>query len=78
MSYASRKVIFPGAPGVSPSSIPPGFQLPQMQVVVNFAMMHSKVISAPVQAIEGRLIAKSGNMDTKMDNMMAAFEAWIF
>jgi hypothetical protein len=67
------------APGVSPYSIPAGVPLPQMPVLVNHPAIPNEETPAPAQATEESPIAKAENtIDTKMDNMMKAFEAWTF
>jgi len=66
-------------PGVSPYSIPAGVPLSQMPVVVNLLAIPSEETLPPVQAVEAIPISKAENtMDTKMENMMKAFEAWTF
>jgi len=65
------------APGVSSYSIPAGVPLPQMAAVVNLPAIPSKETPAPAQAMEEIPITKADNtIDTKMHNMMKAFEAW--
>jgi len=64
-------------PGVSHYSIPAGVRLPHMPVVGNLPAIPNEETLAPAQAIEEIPIAKAENtIDTKMDKMMKAFEAW--
>jgi len=66
-------------PGVSSYSIPAGVPLPQMPVLVNLPAIPNEETPAPMLATEEIPIAKAENMiDSKMDNMMKAFEAWTF
>ena len=66
-------------PGVSPYSIPAGVPLPQMPVLVNLLALPNKDTAAPAQRTEEIPISEAEDMrDTKMDNMMKAFEAWTF
>jgi len=65
--------------GVSPYSIPAGVPLPQMPVLVNLPAIPNEETLAPAQATEEIRIAKAENtIDTKMDNMIKAIEAWTF
>jgi hypothetical protein len=64
------------APGVCSYSIPAAVPLSQMPVVVNLPAIPSQKTLAPAQATLEMSIAKAKNtMDTKMDNVMKAFEA---
>jgi hypothetical protein len=66
-------------PGVSPYLIAAGDVLPQMPVVGHFPAIAHKETPAPAQSMEEIPIAKAVNtINTKMDNMMKAFEAWTF
>jgi len=50
-----------------------------MPVVANLPAIPNEETPAPAQAMEGIRIAKAENtIDTKMDNMMKASEAWTF
>jgi len=50
-----------------------------MPVVINLPAIPSEETPAPAQVTEEIPIAKADNtIDTKMDNMMKAFEAWTF
>jgi len=50
-----------------------------MAVVVNLPAIPNKDTPAPAQVTEEIPIAKAENMiDTKMDNMVMAFDAWTF
>jgi len=67
------------APGVAPYAIPAGVPLPQMPVVVNLPAIPNEESQAPAPATEEIPITKAENtINTKMDNMMMAFEAWTF
>ena len=67
------------APGVSPYSIPAAVPLPQMPVVVNLPAIPNKETPAAAQPTEEIAIANAVNtIDTKMDNMIMALEAWTF
>jgi len=66
-------------PGVSPYLIPARVPLRQMPVVVNLPAIPNTETPAPGQAMEEILIIKAENMiDTKMDIMKEAIEAWMF
>jgi hypothetical protein len=67
------------APVFSPYSFPAEVPLPHMPVVANLPAIPNEETPAPAQAMEEIPIAKAENtIDTKMDNMMKAFEAWNF
>jgi hypothetical protein len=64
------------APGVSHYSITAGVQLWQMLVVVKLPAIPNEETPATVQVMVQLPISKAKNtIDTKMDNIMKAFEA---
>jgi hypothetical protein len=66
-------------PGVSLYSIPGGVPLTQMPVVVNLPAIPTEETPAPTQAMEEIPIPKAENtINTKMEHMVKAFEAWTF
>jgi len=67
------------APGVSCDSIPAGLCLPQMPVMVDHQVIPNKENLAPTQVLDEIPIRIAENIiNTKMDNMMKAFEARTF
>jgi len=65
------------APGISPHSIPAGVALPQMPAMIILPAILSEETLAPGQAMEDKAITIAENsIDTSMDNMRNAFEAW--
>lgn len=61
----------------SRSSIPAGFLLPKMPVVVNLSVLPSEATQAPAQATKKHPIPKVRNtIDMTIDKMTTAFEGW--